>query len=125
MDDEIKNLRDATIDTQVDIENLRLEMASFKGDTYQPEYNFEELYKLKNSTDKRSLQKIIKTLDIDYLDESWQKADWIAVFVAGAIGITLDVLITQTKILRPIDNKVKEILASDKVKSFQDMMDKF
>lgn len=125
MDDEIKNLRDATIDTQVDIENLRLEMASFKGNTYQPEYNFEELYKLKNSTDKRSLQKIIKTLDIDYLDESWQKADWIAVFVAGAIGITLDVLITQTKILRPIDNKVKEILASDKVKSFQDMMDKF
>ena len=57
MDDEIKNLRDATIDTQVDIENLRLEMASFKGETYQPKYNFEELYKLKNSTDKRSLQK--------------------------------------------------------------------
>ncbi|MBO4728981.1 MAG: hypothetical protein J5631_11215 [Spirochaetaceae bacterium] len=125
MDNEIQTLRDATIDTQVDIENLKLDMASFKGETYQPQYNFEELYNLKNSNDKRSISKLIKTLNIDYVDESWQKADWIAVFIAGAIGITLDVLITQTKILRPVDTKVKEILASDKIRSFQDLMDKF
>ena len=99
MDEEIKTLRDATIDTQVDIENLKIDMASFKGNTYLPSYNFEDLYSLKNSSDKKSLQKIIKTLNIDYVDETWQKADWIAVFIAGVVGIALDVLITQTKIL--------------------------
>ncbi|MCQ2580357.1 MAG: hypothetical protein MJ159_06640 [Treponemataceae bacterium] len=125
MDNEIQTLRDTTIDTQVDIENLKLDMASFKGETYQPKYNFEELYNLKNSNDKKSISKLIKTLNIDYVDETWQKADWIAVFIAGAIGITLDVLITQTKIFRPVDTKVKEILASGKIKSFQDIMDNF
>ena len=125
MDNEIQTLRDATIDTQVDIENLKLDMASFKGETYQPQYNFEELYNLKNSNDKKSISKLIKTLNIDYVDETWQKADWIAVFIAGAIGIALDVLITQTKIFRPVDTKVKEILASGKIKSFQDIMDNF
>ncbi len=125
MNEVIQTLRDATIDMQVDIENLKIDMASFKGNTYLPSYDFEDLYNLKKSSDKKSLQKIIKILNIDYVDETWQKADWIAVFIAGAVGIALDVLITQTKILKPIDNKVKEILASDKVKSFQDMMDKF
>lgn len=125
MNSEIKSLRDATIDTQVDIENLKMDMASFKGDTYLPSYNLEDLYKLKNSNDKKSLSKIIKTLNIDYIDETWEKADWIAVFIAGAIGIALDVLITQTNVLKPIDKKVKELLASDKVKSFQELMDKF
>ena len=124
MNEEIKSLRDATIDTQVDIENLKMDMASFKGDTYLPSYNLEDLYKLKNSNDKKSLSKIIKTLNIDYIDETWEKADWIAVFIAGAIGIALDVLITQTNVLKPIDKKVKELLASDKVKSFQELMDK-
>lgn len=125
MNEVIQTLRDATIDMQVDIENLKIDMASFKGNTYLPSYDFEDLYNLKKSSDKKSLQKIIKILNIDYVDETWQKADWIAVFIAGAVGIALDVLITQTKILKPIDNKVKEILASDKIKSFQDMMDKF
>lgn len=45
-------LRDATIDTQVNIENLKIDMASFKGDTYLPSYNLEDLYNLKNSSDK-------------------------------------------------------------------------
>lgn len=124
MDEEILTLRDATIDTQVNIENLKIDMASFKGDTYLPSYNLEDLYNLKNSSDKKSLNKIIKTLNIDYLDESWQKSDWIAVFIAGAIGIALDVLITQTNVLKPVDKKIKELLASDKVKSFQELMDK-
>ncbi len=125
MDQEILTLGNAVIDTQVGIENLKMDMAYFRGDTYVPSYNLEDLYNLKNSSDKKSLQKIINALDIEYVDESWQKADWIAVFIAGAIGITLDILLTQTKILKPIDDKVKEILASDKVNSFQDIMDKF
>lgn len=125
MDQEILTLGNAVIDTQVGIENLKMDMAYFRGDTYVPSYNLEDLYNLKNSSDKKSLQKIINALDIEYVDESWQKADWIAVFIAGAIGIILDILLTQTKILKPIDDKVKEILASDKVNSFQDIMDKF
>ena len=124
MDQEIQTLRDATINTQVEIENLKMDMASFRGDTYVPSYNIEDFYNLKNSSDKKSLQKIIKTLDIEYIDDTWQKADWIAVFIAGAVGIALDILITQTNVLKPIDKKIKELLPSNKVKSFQDMMDK-
>ena len=123
MNKEIVNLKNEIINTQADIETLKKEMASFRGDTYQSEYNFSEIYKLKYSNDSKSLQKIISTLNIEYMDDSWQKADYVAVFIAGTIGITLDVLITQTKVLKPVEDKIKKILASDKIKSFQDIMD--
>ena len=123
MNKEIVNLKNEIINTQADIETLKKEMASFRGDTYQSEYNFSEIYKLKYSNDSKSLQKIISTLNIEYMNDSWQKADYVAVFIAGTIGITLDVLITQTNVLKPVEDKIKKILASDKIKSFQDIMD--
>ena len=48
MDQEIQTLRDATINAQVEIENLKMDMASFRGDTYVPSYNIEDFYNLKN-----------------------------------------------------------------------------
>ena len=111
-----------------DTNDLRKEMHEFKkGDSiYRSKYNFDEYYSsFLSRTDDKVLLDIVRHLNIEYVDETWQKSDWIVVFIAGTVGILLEFLITQTKILKPIDKKISEFMKSNKVNNSKDFLDKF
>jgi hypothetical protein len=120
-------LKNAVVDAYKGIEDLQKEISEFKGDgIYNPKYNFTEFYNaFKERTDKKVYIDLVKQLNIKYIDETWKKSDWIAVFIAGSIGIILDVLITQTNILKPIDKKIAQFMQSDKMVSLKNALDKF
>ncbi len=80
-----------------------------------------ELYSVKSNI---NLNDILDLLEIDYIDEKWSHVDWAVVIIATACGSMLDILITQTNILKPIDNKIKEILKSGAIKNIKDFFDK-
>jgi hypothetical protein len=120
-------LKDAVLDSYKELEDLDKEMHQFLGDeAYIPKYNFGEFYQtFRDRTDEKVYVDLIRKLDIDYIDETWQKADWIVVFIAGSIGVVLDVLITQTKILKPVDKIISTFMKSGKVQNFKRALDKF
>ena len=60
--------------------------------------------------DNKELSKILKKLDIKYIDDTWNKTDWVVVVLSGILGSIVDILITQTKILKPLDKKIREKL---------------
>ena len=80
-------------------------------DEYKKRVNPETIKKLENIDENE--------------DEKWSDADKIAVFIAGIIGIILDILITQTDILKPLDKKISDAMKSSKVKNFKNVLDKF
>jgi hypothetical protein len=69
----------------------------------------------------------IKKVENKYLDEyeSLSDIDKIVAYSAGAIGMILDTVITQTDILKPLDKKVAQIMRSKNIKKFQDLLDNF
>lgn len=104
-------------------EEKEAELASQKGQHYEPKISHTFYIDHKGEKNNKILLKAIRQLDIEYVDESWQKADWIAVFIAGTVGAILDFLINQTKIFKPIDSFIKDVLSSPKIKNFQDLLD--
>ncbi len=128
MDDSVNELKNSILDSYSDLEEIRKELHFIKNDkNYKPKYKFNKFFKdFKKRTDDDVLLEIINELNIDYVDEKWQKADWIAVFIAGTIGILCDILITQTKVLKPIDKRISKFVGeSEKVKDFQKRLDDF
>jgi hypothetical protein len=120
------SLKDAVLEQYIDLEELQEEMKLFKGDSYVPKYSFRQFYdEYRNRTDDKVYIDLIRKLNIEYIDETWQRADWIAVFVAGSVGILLDVLITQTNVLRPIDRQISKIMRTEKVQTFKNALDNF
>jgi hypothetical protein len=121
------SLKDAVLEQYMSLEELQEEMQQFKGnDDYVPKYNIRQFFdEYRNRTDEKVYIDLVRKLNIEYIDETWQKADWIAVFIAGSIGILLDILITQTNVLKPIDRKISQIMKSGKTQSFKDALDNF
>jgi len=120
-------IKNAVLDGYKNVEELRNEIHLLKGDeNFIPKYNIDNFYlNYKNRTDDKVYIDLVRKLNIEYIDETWQKADWIAVFIAGTIGIILDILISQTSILKPLDAKISKFMQSDKVQSFKNVLDKF
>lgn len=76
------------------------------------------------SIDETSL-KILKDLDLKVESDKWSKADYYVVYSAAIIGSILDILITQTDVFKPVDDKIKELLKSDDIKGIQKKLDKW
>jgi len=126
MSNDCLKLKDNILDMYKDIDELQKEMHHLKGEKYISKYNFDKFYQdYRNRTDNKVFIDLIRKFNIDYIDETWQKADWVIVFIAGTIGSLLDILITQTSILRPLDIKIAKMMQSNKVTSFKNILDKF
>jgi hypothetical protein len=109
------------IDIYRDIENLKKDMSN---DFYQPQFDIDEfLNSLENRDDDRVFLDIIRKFDIPYFDETWGKHDKIIVFIAGSVGILLDVLVTQTDVLKPIDKAISEFMKTSKVSNLKGFLD--
>ena len=120
------NLARDAIEQAAEIEELKADFAELQGKTYKPKITFDSFYrKYVEENPNNAMLKAIRQLDIDFVDNSWQKADWIAVFIAGTLGAVIDILITQTRLLKPVDSYIKNVLSSPQIKSFQDTADAF
>lgn len=127
MDENVNELKDIVLDAYKDVEDLRKELHFLKHDKpYKPKYNIKKIYSdFKNRTDDNVLLEMVREFDIEYVDEKWQKADWILVFIAGTVGIICDILITQSSILRPIDKNISKFMGESKtISNFQNNLDR-
>ena len=127
MNKDCLQIKNAILDGYKDLEDLEMEINYMRGDMIcSPKYSINGFHNdLRSRTDGKVYTDLIRKLDIEYIDETWQKADWMAVFIAGTIGIALDILITQTSVLKPLDVKIAHFMHSDKVQSLKDLLDKF
>jgi hypothetical protein len=95
-----------------------------KADNFQEEINdIKSQIKIVNSGNRIELKKLIKELNIDYIDEDWTKSEWMITYIAGITGIITDILTNQTRMLKPLDNKICEILKSKNVNTLKDILD--
>jgi hypothetical protein len=109
------------IDIYRDIENLKKDMSY---GFYQPQFDIDEfLNSLENRSDNRVFLDILRKFDIKYFEETWQKHDWVIVFIAGSIGILLDALITQTNVLKPIDKAISEFMKTSRINNLKEFLD--
>ena len=126
MNKTVKEISDKIVDFQIGYEKMKLDMSSFRGNSYIPNFDLKELFELKQKNDESALDNIIKTLNIEYIDDSWSKADQVAVYIAGSVALILDILITQTNILRPIDVYIRNFLSTNpKMVDFKQTLDDF
>ncbi len=124
LNSEIINGKNRTIDLWERLNNLEA-IASEIDPNYKRSKDCFSLSEYYMRNNKKDLIEIIRKLEIEYIDDTWYKADWAIVFIAGTVGTILDVLINQTNILKPIDKKIKEILDCKTVKSIQQKLDEF
>lgn len=68
---------------------------------------------------------ILKRLDIDYVNETWTKADWAITYIAALTGAMMDVLINQTKVFNGVEDQIKNLLDSENVTDLKRKLDKF
>lgn len=68
---------------------------------------------------------ILKRLDIDYVDDTWTKADWAITFIAAIAGSMMDILISQTSALKGVEDRLKNLLGSDDVNDIKKRLDTF
>jgi len=70
----------------------------------------------------------IKKASSDPIIDEYKKMndiDKILAYIAGSIGVILDILITQTSILRPVDTMITNMMRSKKIKKFKDLLDAY
>ncbi len=123
--DEVKKLKNDIVESIINIEDLKKEFASMRGESYTSPFDIEEFVKYKTRDDFDCVFDMLNTLDIDFYDERWKKEDWVAVIIAGIVGSIADFIITKTDLLKPLDNELKNILSSKDTKSLQETLDSF
>lgn len=126
-ENEVSELTEAIIKAYSELEGMSGEMSELMScDNYVPKFNLEKfLGNYSKGSNEEVLNELIRELDIEYLDESWSEADWAAVYIAGGVGIILDILVTQTNLLKPIDKNIQEYLRSNTINDIQVKLDKF
>ena len=65
MNKSIKEISDKIVDFQIGCEKMKLDMASFRGESYIPNFDLKELLEFKQKNDESALDNIIKTLNIE------------------------------------------------------------
>lgn len=68
---------------------------------------------------------ILKRLDIDYVNDTWTKADWAITFIAAIVGSMMDILINQTSAFKGVDEKLRSLLGSDDVDDVKHRLDSY
>jgi len=74
--------------------------------------------------DKETLRNLKTKLSEDEINK-WTDADKIVIYIAGTIGMIINTLITQTKILKPVDKYISNKLKSKKIKNFKNLFDNY
>lgn len=121
----VANLSDDIIHTWDRLNNLE-DMAKEIDPNYKKSDYYFSLDKYLSQNHSVDLKPIIQKLNINYLDDSWSKADWAIVFIASTVGTIADVLINQTKVLKPVENKIKTFLQTNpKVNNLKRQLDTF
>ncbi|AEF82610.1 hypothetical protein [Leadbettera azotonutricia] len=124
MNDDILSQKNKILNIYEDINSLKRDMNKFNYTDVELNSNPNFLdASYRDRKDDKVLLDMLSDMGIEYFDETWQKQDWIAVFIAGTVGIILDTIITQTSILRPLDRRIAGLMKSKKITSFKDFFD--
>lgn len=122
MDQDFLGMKQDILNLYKDLEEMKCKLSP---ESYNPQFDFNEFYdSMKNRTDDKVFLDIIRKYNIEYFDETWQESDWDVVIISGFVGAMLDYLITQTNVLKPLDEYIKKLLDNNKVTKLKDFLDK-
>lgn len=105
-----------------EIDTIFEEFDSFENDLKSYGNNIVNADKAFGSEDKDLLKETVSNFGLEYIDNSWRDRDKALVFLASLLGITVDILINQTTLLKPLDLQIKGALSES---DFQKGLEKF